>query len=167
MVGILGEIGGDAYAYAMRGFLSDLWIFLPRCVCFSITSFLLLKERPPAFVLNPILMRRTSPCVVLISSGQQQQFYRTTSNLYPTIPRSATQGAFAPHRKAPHFSISPPPHQREIFNLLGGYINSHIHFFSFGKSVADKRGKWRTRCETHIEQNQRQSGSFDFWKWTI
>jgi hypothetical protein len=151
MVGILGEIGGDAYAYVMRGFLSDLWIFLPRCVCFSITSFLLLKEHPPAFVLNPILMRRTSPCVVLISSGQQQQFYRTTSNLYPTIPRSATQGAFAqnPLTKKLPISLFPRPHTSGKFSIfLAETSIATSTFFSFGKSVADKRGKWRTRCET-------------------
>jgi hypothetical protein len=59
-------------------------------------------------------------------------------------PTLRTQGAFAqnpPHQKAPHFSISPPPHQREIFNFLGGNINSHVHFFFFRQVSSRQAGK--------------------------
>jgi hypothetical protein len=127
----------------MRGFLSDLWIFLPRCVCFSITSFLLLKEHPPAFVLNPIMMRRTSPCVVLISSGQRQQFYRTTSNLYPTIPRSATQGAFAqnPLTKKLPISLFPRPHTSGKFSIFLAETSIATSTFFFRQVSSRQAGK--------------------------
>lgn len=109
-----------------------------------------------AFVLNPVLMRRASPCVALISSGQQQQFYRTTSNLYPTIPHSTLKvlcGKIPPPKKLTTSPSSPAPTLAAKFST-----STHPPFPSAVKGASSRQtGTWRTRCEIHTEQNLRDS----------
>jgi len=112
---------GGFYLILGFPFTSEMRMFLHH-------FFLAPEGHPLALVLNPVLMRRASPCVALISSGQKQQFYRTTSNLYPTIPHSTLKVLCGkiPLKKAPHFSIFPRPH------TSGKIFNIHTSTFSIG-----------------------------------
>src|ERR1700722_2516263 len=94
-----------------------------------------LEGQPLAFVLNPILIRQASPCVVLISLEQQQQFYTAPSYLYPTIPTLHAQGGLADplFAESSPFLQSPPPHLAGNFSMSW---RKHIHISTFLSAVA-------------------------------
>lgn len=129
---------GGFYLILGFPFTSEMRMFLHH-------FFLTPEGHPLAFVLNPVLMRRASPCVALISSGQQQQFYRTTSNLLC--------GKIPPQKKLPISPSSPAPTLAAKFST-----STHPPFPSAVKGASSRQtGTWRTRCEIHTEQNLRDS----------
>src|SRR5271154_6519134 len=77
------------------GFYLILGFSVRDNVC-SVHFFLPLKGQSLDLVLNPILVRQASPCVVLNSLEQQQQFYTALSYLYPTIPHSTLKVLWQP-----------------------------------------------------------------------